>query len=129
MNLPDFEICIEGYNTEQVDYYIGRILEENATLKKEYLSFVKSINESMFSRFEFTESSLFKINSRLSQIEKALDINRPEIQPEPEAEVSENPIAECEVLTEPESENKEDFSKEIADLKNDLESLKELFNK
>lgn len=77
MNPPKLEICFEGYNTDQTDFYIGQLIEkisslssenesareriaylesENKQLRNELLMFVKQFRSSEVSETENTDS-------------------------------------------------------------------------
>ncbi len=124
MNPPKIDICIEGYNIEQTDLYIGLLLEkynqinsqyikstetlklleeENQTLKNEMLSTIKQIS-----------SSLKSFDERLDRIESILRTDdKPEKENNNEAVVS--------------SENQ--LKSDISVLQNELDSIKVLFSK
>lgn len=56
MNPPKLDVCIEGYNIEQTDYYIGSLIEKNSIL-----SSVNQKNEAEIKRLQ-EENKLLKDN-------------------------------------------------------------------
>lgn len=53
MNPPKLEICFEGYNTDQTDFYIGQLIEKINSLKyendtsKERISYLEAENKQL----------------------------------------------------------------------------------
>lgn len=124
MNPPKIDICIEGYNIEQTDLYIGLLLEkynqinsqyikstetlklleeENQTLKNEMLSAIKQIS-----------SSLKSFDERLDRIENIL-------------KTDDKPVKENKNEVVDSSENQ--LKSDISVLQNELDSIKVLFSK
>lgn len=79
MNPPKLDVCIEGYNIEQTDFYISCLLEKCVNLSSAYEKSEmqikkleeenKKLKDDLFFLFKRTENSL---NSRLNRIENQL---------------------------------------------------------
>lgn len=79
MNPPKLDVCIEGYNIEQTDFYISCLLEKCVNLSSAYEKSEmqikkleeenKKLKDDLFFLFKRTENSL---NSRLDRIENQL---------------------------------------------------------
>lgn len=79
MNPPKLDVCIEGYNIEQTDFYISCLLEKCVNLTSAYEKSElqikkleeenKKLKDDLFFLFKRTENSL---NSRLDRIENQL---------------------------------------------------------
>lgn len=57
MNPPKLEICFEGYNTDQTDFYIGQLIEK--------INALENINKSAESRIESLESENRQLRNEL----------------------------------------------------------------
>lgn len=57
MNPPKLEICFEGYNTDQTDFYIGQLIEK--------INILESSNESANERLSFLEAENKQLRSEL----------------------------------------------------------------
>lgn len=142
MNPPNLEICIEGYNIEQTDFYINQLIEknnglakfceknseelkkyeeENAALRKNFIDLSEQINNALSSQTEKIISYVSQLDSRLQRIENALGITV-------STEIS---SGQTNVLPAKESNpcEKNTFEAEMASLHRDLSELRELFNK
>ena len=119
---PKIEICIEGYNIEQTDFYIAHILDKynslNELYKKscEHIVFLeKECKEGFGKALSDLEDTLIQkldsFESRLSNLENALSI---------ETETMQNPVSK-------ESEDK--FKAELSDFHSELKDIKSLFAK
>lgn len=79
MNPPKLDVCIEGYNIEQTDFYISCLLEKCVNLSSAYEKSEmrikkleeenKKLKDDLSFLFKRTENSL---NSRLDRIENQL---------------------------------------------------------
>ncbi|MGN0542011.1 MAG: hypothetical protein ACI4JG_01020 [Acutalibacteraceae bacterium] len=79
MNPPKLDVCIEGYNIEQTDFYISCLLEKCVNLSSAYEKSEmqikkleeenKKLKDDLFFLFKRTENSF---NSRLDRIENQL---------------------------------------------------------
>lgn len=45
MNPPKFDICIEGYNTEQTDFYISYLIDKYNSCEQNYKNALNKISE------------------------------------------------------------------------------------
>lgn len=119
---PKIEICIEGYNIEQTDFYIAHILDKynslNELYKKscEHIVFLEKECKEGFTKAlsDFEDTIVHKLDSfesRLSNVENALSI--------------ENGTAEAPVS----KESEEKFIAELSDFHSELKDIKSLFVK
>lgn len=88
MNLPKIEICIEGYDIEQTDFYLSMLIEKNENLSQLYeeaqrrISVLSEANEKLHKDFlnltkQFSEtvsSTDNLIYEKLSGVDKKLDM-------------------------------------------------------
>ena len=88
MNLPKIEICIEGYDVEQTDFYLSMLIEKNENLSQLYeeskseILLLKETNEKLHKDFltltkQFCDSVSSTDNliyEKLSNVEKKMDI-------------------------------------------------------
>lgn len=142
MKPPNLEICIEGYNIEQTDFYISSLIEKNSELKKlneknseklnkyaednealrkEYLSFVKTVNENFMFRLPSIDKAINRIEARLTEIENSLGIAHFE------PDFTQTTKEDFQNVSEAAEVETKKYENEIADLKKDLVELKGLF--
>lgn len=81
MKPPKIDICIEGYDTNQTDFYIENLIERHESDSK-MISELQTENRRLRSELELISDSvkgftgaLEKIGTRLSAVEKALGIS------------------------------------------------------
>lgn len=133
MNSPRIEICIEGYDIEQTDFYISLLIEKNEQINKLYddakvqIALLTQANEKLHKDFltltkQFSEtvsSTDSIILEKLRTIEKKIDtLSFPDYNNFSYTDISE------------ESDNDrtdKEVNKNISDLKNELEALRKLF--
>lgn len=128
MNPPKIDICIEGYNIEQTDFYIAHIIEKYNSLNElyrkscEHIVFLeKECKEGFLAALSETESRIINklesLENRLSDVEKEIGIK----------------VEEVEVVSSEDSaqtdENDERFKAELSDFHSELEDIKSLFLK
>ncbi len=101
MNPPKIDICIEGYNTEQTDFYISQLIDKNNLTLQLYekslekITFLESENQKLRNEIIDLSQKLgnntldLEILNQLKQIKSALGIensNEIEVSVEPDAE-------------------------------------------
>ncbi len=139
MNLPKIEICIEGYDIEQTDFYLSMLIEKNENLSQLYeeaktrISLLNETNEKLHKDFlnltkQFSEtvsSTDNLIYEKLSSVEKKMDTLISAINSKKQME---------DILKHYDNSNQtandiknEDVDKNINDLRDDLAELKSLF--
>lgn len=81
MKPPKIDICIEGYDTNQTDFYIENLIERHESDSK-MISELQTENRRLRSELELISDSvkgftgaLEKIGTRLSAVERALGIS------------------------------------------------------
>lgn len=140
MNSPKIEICIEGYDIEQTDFYISLLIEKNEQLSKLYeeakdqIDLLTETNEKLHKDFltltkQFSETLSSTDNivlEKLRAVEKKIDML---------SALSHNAASVSKIYeTLDNSANNandrtEEFvNKNITDLKNELNDLKKLFS-
>ncbi len=67
MNPPNLEICFEGYNTDQTDFYIGQLIEK--------INALESTNKISENRIEFLETENRQLRNELLMLVKQLRNN------------------------------------------------------
>lgn len=139
---PNFEICIEGYNTEQVDFYISQLIEkinssaalyeksliqikrleeENNNLRKDFLSLVSQINN-----FSDIQKKIDSISASVADIKTSLNCDETA---EAITETAESPDSEDEECETEETVESKFVVAGVEDLQQELSSLKELLKK
>lgn len=118
MTAPKIEICIEGYNIEQTDFYIAHILDKynslNELYKKscEHIVFLeKECKDGFTKAISDVMTKLDSVESRLSDLENKL--------------ASDN---ETTVVMNP-RESDEKFRADLSDFHSELKDIKSLFAK
>lgn len=124
---PKIEICIEGYNIEQTDFYITHIIDKYNSLNElyqkscEHIVFLEKeckngFNSALSESEERITNQLGLLEGRLSAIEKALGIsdNQNEDLSHKES-TSENNVQELENI--------------MSDFRSELDGIKSLFLK
>lgn len=124
---PNIEICIEGYNIEQTDFYLAHIIDKynslNELYKKscEHIVFLeKECKDGFYTALAETEA---RITKKLDCFEKRLSVleNQSVVVSE---EVAENDIySESVSIKETESEK---FKAELSSFHSELEDIKSL---
>ncbi len=140
MNSPKIEICIEGYDIEQTDFYISLLIEKNEQLNKLYedakeqIELLTQTNErlhkdflSLTKQFSETVSSTDSIVlEKLRTVEKKVDVLC--TQANKDSFISKNSDY-VDILEETTNANTDEIvNKNISDLKNELRDLKKLFS-
>ncbi len=139
MNLPKIEICIEGYDIEQTDFYLSMLIEKNENLSQFYeeaqrrISVLSEANEKLHKDFlnltkQFSEtvsSTDNLIYEKLSGVDKKLDMLISAINSKKQMEdiLKYNDISN---QTANDIKN-EAVNKNINELRDDLAELKTLF--
>ncbi len=139
---PNFEICIEGYNIEQVDFYISQLIEkinsstalyeksliqikrfeeENNNLRKDFLTLVSQINN-----FSDIQKKVDTLSASLADIKVALNCGGSSESEAETCEISESDDVECESKATVESNF---VVAGVEDLQQELSSLKEFLKK
>ncbi len=126
---PKIDICIEGYNIEQTDFYITHIIDKYNSLNELYQKscehivflekeckngFNKAINESE----ERITNKLELFEKRLSEIEAKIGF-----------EVTNSDCQTTDTSSDNEYDNSEEFKVVLSDFHSELEGIKSLFNK
>ena len=118
MLAPKIEICIEGYNIEQTDFYIAHLIDKynslNELYKKscEHIVFLeKECKDGFDKSFSEITNKLDSIESRVSDLENKF--------------VSKNISVECSNV----KDNGEKFITELSDFHSELKDIKSLFAK
>lgn len=139
MNSPKIEICIEGYDIEQTDFYISLLIEKNEQITKLYeeakeqIALLTSTNEKLHRDFltltkQFSEtvsSSDSILMEKLRSVEKKIDLLSSSL----DCSHSVSNIYETLDISSETAKDKtnETVNKNISDLKNELNELKKLF--
>ena len=139
MSLPKIEICIEGYDIEQTDFYLSMVIEKNENLSQLYeetqrrISVLSEANEKLHKDFlnltkQFSEtvsSTDNLIYEKLSGVDKKLDMLISAINSKKQMEdiLKYNDISN---QTANDIKN-EAVNKNINELRDDLAELKTLF--
>ncbi len=115
MIAPKIEICIEGYNIEQTDFYIAHLLDKYNSLNELYK---KSCEHIVFLEKECKDgfgkaicdimSKLDSVETRISDIEKKISCS--------------DEISVC-------TRSDEQFKAELSDFHSELNDIKSLFAK
>ena len=89
MKPPKIDVCIEGYDTDQTDFYINNLIEQHdsdtkrlAQLQKENAE-LRADFDSLMSVMKQMMSKLDTVDSRLAAIETALGITAEQRHAEP----------------------------------------------
>ncbi len=131
MKAPKIEICIEGYNIEQTDFYIAHILDKYNSLNELYkkscehiVYLEKECKDGFISALSESENRLFNklesIECRLSNIETRLGINS-----DSSDSISEDNSNNSSSI----SDYNNRFISELSDFRADLDDIKSLFEK
>lgn len=139
MNLPKIEICIEGYDIEQTDFYLSMLIEKNENLSQLYeeaqarISMLSEANEKLHKDFlnltkQFSEtvsSTDNLIYEKLSSVEKKTDMLISAINSK---KYMEDILKHNDISNQTANDIKnEAVNKNINDLRDDLAELKSLF--
>ncbi len=137
MNLPKIEICIEGYDVEQTDFYLSMLIEKNENLSQLYeeskseISLLKETNEKLHKDFltltkQFCDSVSSTDNliyEKLSNVEKKIDILLHSLKN------SDQILKQDNISSQNVNDIKnETVNKNINDLRDELAELKSLFD-
>lgn len=114
MMLPKIEICIEGYNIEQTDFYIAHLLDKYNSLNELYK---KSCEHIVFLEKECKDG----FNSALSESEKRIMEKIDSI----EKRLSDVEAAKCNEMP----DENQDFINDLSDFHSQLEDIKSLLSK
>lgn len=129
---PKIEICIEGYNIEQTDFYIAHIIDKYNSLNElyqkscEHIVFLEKECKNGFaaSLSESEKRIIDKLDSfeqRLVALESALCISENMNESKDEVSIISSVI--------PAEINKSRIEAEISDFHSELEGIKQLFKK
>ena len=113
MMLPKIEICIEGYNIEQTDFYIAHLVDKYNSLNELYK---KSCEHIVFLEKECKDG----FYSSLAETEKRIM---------DKIESIENRISVIEDKKADESAVNQEFIEDLSDFHSELEDIKSLLNK
>ena len=137
MNLPKIEICIEGYDVEQTDFYLSMLIEKNENLSQLYeeskseILLLKETNEKLHKDFltltkQFCDSVSSTDNliyEKLSNVEKKMDILLYSLKN------SDHILKQDNISSQNVNDIKnETVNKNINDLRDELAELKSLFD-
>lgn len=137
MNLPKIEICIEGYDVEQTDFYLSMLIEKNENLSQLYeeskseILLLKETNEKLHKDFltltkQFCDSVSSTDNliyEKLSNVEKKMDILLHSLKN------SDHILKQDNISSQNVNDIKnETVNKNINDLRDELAELKSLFD-
>lgn len=124
---PKIDICIEGYNIEQTDFYIAHILDKYNSLNELYQ---KSCEHIVF----LEKECKIGFNTALSEVEKRI-VDKLESFDKRISEI-ENKIELCDETIENDSAdsdlyniNDDRIKTELSDFHSELEDIKSLFKK
>lgn len=112
MNPPKLEICFEGYNTDQTDFYIGQLIEKINSLKYE--------NDTSKDRISYLEAENKQLRSELLMLVKQFrsgDVSEP---CNTEAEIEQDTV-----FYESKDEVNNAIRESLKSLKTELDSVKE----
>ena len=130
MKPPKISVCIEGYDTDQTDFYINNLIEqhdsdtkrlaqlqkENAELRADFDSLMPVMKQMM--------SKLDTVDSRLAAIETALGITAEQRRAEPQAEKSVSPKE-----IERQDIDRAEVAERFDGIRNSIGSLRAILNK
>ncbi len=137
MTLPKIEICIEGYDIEQTDFYLSMLIEKNNNLMQLYeeakaqIALLNQNNEMLHKDFinltkQFSDSISSTDNliyEKLSNVERKVDLLVSSINK------SESAMNHYDILNKNTNDIKnESVNKNISDLRVELAELKTLFD-
>ncbi len=125
MMLPKIEICIEGYNIEQTDFYIAHLIDKynalNELYKKscEHIVFLeKECKDGFYSALAESEKRILdkidSLESRLADVESSRIIKD---------------SSSDSMVIDNEPNTSDLFKEELSDFHSDLEDIKSLFSK
>ena len=125
---PKIEICIEGYNIEQTDFYIAHIIDKynslNELYKKscEHIVFLeKECKDGFYSALAETEA---RITDKLDCLEKHISLLENNIENDSEN----SDVTDTRVISDSDNKN-ERFKAELSDFHSELEDIKSLLFK
>lgn len=140
MNSPKIEICIEGYDIEQTDFYISLLIEKNEQINKLYedakeqIALLTETNEKLHKDFltltkQFSETVSSTDNivlEKLRAVEKKIDM----ISASASNASSISKIYETLDISDNNANDRteEYVNKNITDIKNEINDLKKLFS-
>lgn len=129
MKPPKIDICIEGYDTNQTDFYIGNLIEQHEADTKR-ISELQKENERLHRELELMSESMKKIASssekadtRLSAIEEKLGI------PQDKAPTAKNDDAAVKRAQEAFAAEQAEISERLGLIRGNIGSLKAILNK
>lgn len=128
---PKIDICIEGYNIEQTDFYIAHIVDKYNSLNElyqkscEHIVFLeKECKDGFYTSLNETENRISEyitsIEKRIVRIESKLGISNDDFCTEATESSMKNEVI---------NDNNERFMTELSDFHSELEDLKLLFTK
>ena len=113
MKPPKIDVCIEGYDTDQTDFYINNLIEQHDSDTKRLAQLQK---ENAELRADF--------DSRLAAIETALGITAEQRHAEPQAEKSVSPKE-----IERQDIDRAEVAERLDGIRNSIGSLRAILNK
>lgn len=130
MKPPKIYVCIEGYDTDQTDFYINNLIEQHdsdakrlAQLQKENAE-LRADFDSLMSVMKQMMSKLDTVDSRLAAIETALGITAEQRRAEPQAEKSVSPKE-----IERQDIDRAEVAERLDGIRNSIGSLRAILNK
>lgn len=130
MKPPKIDVCIEGYDTDQTDFYINNLIEQHdsdtkrlAQLQKENAE-LRADFDSLMSVMKQMMSKLDTVDSRLVAIETALGITAEQRRAEPQEEKSVSPKE-----IERQDIDRAEVAERLDGIRNSIGSLRAILNK
>lgn len=130
MKPPKIDVYIEGYDTDQTDFYINNLIEQHdsdtkrlAQLQKENAE-LRADFDSLMSVMKQMMSKLDTVDSRLAAIETALGITAEQRRAEPQAEKSVSPKE-----IERQNIDRAEVAERLDGIRNSIGSLRAILNK
>lgn len=130
MKPPKIDVCIEGYDTDQADFYINNLIEQHDSDTKRLAQLQKENAElradfgSLMSVMKQMMSKLDTVDSRLAAIETALGITAEQRRAEPQAEKSVSPKE-----IERQDIDRAEVAERLDGIRNSIGSLRAILNK
>ena len=130
MKPPKIDVCIEGYDPDQTDFYINNLIEQHDSDTKRLAQLQKENAElradfgSLMSVMKQMMSKLDTVDSRLAAIETALGITAEQRRAEPQAEKSVSPKE-----IERQDIDRAEVAERLDGIRNSIGSLRAILNK
>ena len=130
MKPPKIDVCIEGSDTEQTDFYINNLIEQHdsdtkrlAQLQKENAE-LRADFDSLMSVMKQMMLKLDTVDSRLAAIETALGITAEQRRAEPQAEKPDSSKA-----NDRQDIDRAEVAERLDGIRNSIGSLRAILNK